>query len=301
METLNEALALKAFYNTSHDPEGRGRRTIQEHKEILQADYQELLAHASTPELKAILDEEFARYQAGYTARKNEWLAASSRCISSFITGPSNFPTSRAEKANRREHNLSTECTDYRAWSKKRILRALHPELAPIKTSDEDAQERLQAKINGLKESQAMMKAANKAIRANFKTGYEGKLAALIEIGLTEDQAHKILKPDCFGCIGFAHYSLSNNNAEIRRLEQRLAYIKKTQATPASEAQGTAARLEDAPQDNRVRLFFPGKPSEELRTDLKRSGFRWTPSLGCWQAFRNPMAMDRARKFAGIA
>jgi hypothetical protein len=50
-------------------------------------------------------------------------------------------------------------------------------------------------------------------------------------------------------------------------------------------------RVEDAPADNRIRLYFPDKPDEVTRSALKARGFRWTPSLGCWQAYRNPSAM----------
>lgn len=31
-----------------------------------------------------------------------------------------------------------------------------------------------------------------------------------------------------------------------------------------------------------VELRFPGKPSEAIRTTLKRNGYRWSPSSQCW-------------------
>jgi len=34
---------------------------------------------------------------------------------------------------------------------------------------------------------------------------------------------------------------------------------------------------------NRVQIFFPEKPDETLRIQLKKNGFRWTPSEGAWQ------------------
>ena len=36
-------------------------------------------------------------------------------------------------------------------------------------------------------------------------------------------------------------------------------------------------------EDNRVQLLFPAKPSEKVRRELKRHGFRWARSAGAWQ------------------
>ena len=31
-----------------------------------------------------------------------------------------------------------------------------------------------------------------------------------------------------------------------------------------------------------TRITFPSKPAAEIRAMLKRAGFRWSPSAGCW-------------------
>ena len=54
-------------------------------------------------------------------------------------------------------------------------------------------------------------------------------------------------------------------------------------------------RLAESPEDNRVRLYFDGKPSEETRSLLKRSGFRWSRSEGAWQRHLNAAGRAAAR------
>ena len=89
-------------------------------------------------------------------------------------------------------------------------------------------------------------------------------------------------------------FELTNLGANIRRMQERIEHLRKVQAIPTSTVQGSVARMEDCPAENRVRLFFPGKPSEEVRRQLKSKGFRWTPSLGCWQAYRNAWSVKAA-------
>jgi hypothetical protein len=46
-------------------------------------------------------------------------------------------------------------------------------------------------------------------------------------------------------------------------------------------------------------MIFPGKPSEEIRTELKRNGFRWSPMAGAWQRMPSTWAWTLAREIAG--
>lgn len=43
-------------------------------------------------------------------------------------------------------------------------------------------------------------------------------------------------------------------------------------------------RVEANKADNRLQVFFDGKPDEAARDELKANGFRWAPSVGAMAA-----------------
>lgn len=162
-----------------------------------------------------------------------------------------------------------------------------------IFSDDPSAAEKLSDKIARLEKQQELMRAANKAIR-------KGDDEALRDLGFDDARITLLKQPDFCGRIGFADYQLTNNSANIRRLKQRLERVSEAQAAPEITLEGANARFEDCPPENRVRLFYPGKPSEEIRSRLKSNGFRWSPTNGAWQAFRNCRTIEIAKKEAGI-
>ena len=131
------------------------------------------------------------------------------------------------------------------------------------------------------------MKAANAVIR-KAKGDKDKAMAGLIEMGLSEQSVAKILTPDYCGRIGFQSFRLSNNNAEIKRLEVRLRKIKTAkETTPEKIETQTGIIIEKCPEENRIRLYFPDKPDETVRGSLKANGFRWSPRLKAWQSYIN--------------
>lgn len=294
------SVASAAHYGTSFVPEKRAQQERDDYAATLTADYEALSKHADTDEKRALLAEEFERYRAGYRQRTMRYLHSRSRLVSWMIAGPSNFPARRMEKRGEVSHKRLTELLDFRERAKAAILKKLHPEWRPIMAGDADAVERLEANIREAERLQEAMKQANAIIRQKPK--YEvtpEKLADMITLGIRESIARKLFERDCCGRIGYADYQLTNNGANIRRMKQRLESISRAQATPDTVQERENARIEDCPSENRVRLFFPGKPNEEIRTKLKGNGFRWTPSLGCWQGYRNYRTMQLAKEIAG--
>ena len=156
-----------------------------------------------------------------------------------------------------------------------------------IYLGDDDAIERLEAKIAELSELQDRMKATNKIIRSKSMSDAD-KVAALCELGYTEPYATKFVANNN----QFPAYALTNNNAKINAAKKQLERAKKLADKEDREYEAGDLTIEECYSENRVRVHFPGKPEEEMRVNLKRHGFRWAPSLGCWQAYISRRTLD---------
>lgn len=293
---IPRSLAVAAFSGTSFSPEKRADSYTREYSDTLAADYEKMRQNAEKGGTLDLLESEFSRYHSGYRARFTAWLHSHSRCLSAMITGPANFPTRRNQKRNDIEHRRLSEAIHYRERAMRAALRNLRPDLRPIMAGDVDAIERLQDELARLEHRQGQMKKINAAHRA-----YQKNPESLLDADLSEQEKDAIrnYKPAySWEPHPFAPFQLTNNGANIRRVQARIEQLTKAKATPAKSFEcAEGLRVEDCPADNRVRLFFPDKPSAEVRGKLKSNGFRWSPSIGAWQAYRNDRAMSVAQGF----
>lgn len=162
-----------------------------------------------------------------------------------------------------------------------------------VSSDDPDAVAKLRAKVEGLERGCERMKRANAMIR---KGATAADLAAFL--GWPETTAAKLLAPDFAGRIGFPDYKLTNDRAELRRLRARIELLERRAiAAPPAPVERDGVRIEET--DNRVRIFFPSKPDETVRSALKSRGFRWSPSVGAWQRHASPGAWFDAKEVVG--
>lgn len=85
-------------------------------------------------------------------------------------------------------------------------------------------------------------------------------------------------------------WALSNNNANIHRVRERIAVLEKEAERAAegpAEIAGEGYTVRENSNIGRVQIVFDGKPSAEIRELLKANGFRWAPSEGAWQRLLN--------------
>lgn len=221
------------------------------------------------------LAERYAKYLAYYYNKKS---SIDMMCPSILISGAGNFPVKKKEKqvaAWDRNHWF------YRAVqaTKERIETILYSK-ETIKSDDEKAIEKLEEKLKDLKEQQELMKASNKALR--LKDVEKGN-DRLRELGYDENHIKMLRSPDFCGRTGYASYKLTNNNAEIHRIEDRIKSIKATKERGTSEQEFETFKAVENTEAMRYQIIFDGKPEADVRTLLKSNGFKWTPSQGVWQ------------------
>ena len=152
---------------------------------------------------------------------------------------------------------------------------------------DPQAAAKLEAKLVKLESAQETMKAVNAYFRKN-KT-LEG-CPSLTPEQITKLQQEMSQSWHLDKSRPYPADMLSNNNAEIRRIRGRIEQVRQHEETNFAGWEFDGGRVEANKADNRLQVFFDGKPDEAARDELKANGFRWAPSVGAWQRQLNKNA-----------
>lgn len=181
-----------------------------------------------------------------------------------------------------RIHNMFGKAFELQNKAERLAQRAAAAELNDaIFKDDPDAMDKIEDKIELLEARRDLMKKANTCARKKDLNG-------LADLGYTESQISELMNPKYGQSPGYPSWELSNLGANIRRYKDRLIEIEQLRQQKYSEEKlPNGVKICIDPEINRIQLYFPGKPVETLRYKLKTYGFRWTPSLGCWQAYIN--------------
>ena len=173
-----------------------------------------------------------------------------------------------------------------------------------ISSDDPDAIKKLREKLEQVENHRTRAKDINAILRAAQRRAAKENvswepiaIAALRDFKVSEAMAKELTTPDFVGRIGV---DLTNVGAEARRLEKRISELEAKKAKPvASPEMHGQIRIEEA--DNRVRIHFPSKPVETIRTLLRSYGFRFSPTESAWQRMASNAAWFHAREIAKAA
>lgn len=274
---INEAAARRANEMISFDDYRDGSATATYQREVEQI-YQlaEKVAERrpDAAEKAEKLADQYAKLLADYY---NTNFRIDQMCPSIMIAGPANFPVRKKEKQNQ-------------AWNRNREkyerCKAIESKLGNllygreiITAGDPEAVEKLKNKLANLEKAQETMKAVN-AFYRKHKT-----LDGCPDLSWEQIEKLKATMKDSWRADPkpFESWTLSNNNAEIRRVKERIKKLEEVKAQPADRKEFDGFSVIEDPEAMRIKLLFEDKPSEKIRNILKKNGFRWSPRANAWQ------------------
>lgn len=307
---LSFDLARQAHSGTSFDPERRGKQHQADYADHLNSVHRSLSEMATTPEQKAIFEQEIASYRDGYKARYTAWLQAKSRIMSPMISGPARFPSRQMGKANATEQKRLQELIDFSKKGQERIRRKLSAARDPVMVAAESAAD--QAKM--IRRSLANIAAIDQGAE-----GFQGLDRRLFASNL----AGRIARMANRGELEAVQAALDQINVDQRSMKRpaftpkhsiwdlvNVAHRARLKATAAEAAPADALKtpefksggMERDYEAERVRIQFnDGKPSDKIRAMLKGAGWRWSPTNTAWQRMNTENSVYSARRILEAA
>lgn len=241
---------------------------------------------ATDPIYHEKIDHLLDTYARKLAENMNHGFEIETRVPSVMIAGPANFPVRKKEKQNAaRDKNMGE-------WQYVQGLleKIRSTGTGGISADNPKAVTELENKLASREALQDFMKSVNTYYRKH------GTLDGCPDLPTDQVEKTKAAMSRDWrqNPQPFASYQLSNNNAEIRRLKQRIADLQKMKETGFKGWEFEGGNVEANQDENRLQIFFDGKPGDDQRAALKGNGFRWAPSIGAWQRQLNHNAIRAA-------
>ena len=238
------------------------------------------------------IDSLLDTYARKLAANMNHSFAIDARVPSILIAGGSNFPVRQKEKQNAARDSNMQEWQYIQGLLDK--IRSTG--MGGIRQDDPQAIPKLEKKLAGLEKAQETMKAVNAYFRKHGTLDGCPHLSPENLEKLKADMVsgwHYEKKP-------FQSWELSNNNAEIHRVRQRIESLTRAKETVYVGWEFDGGHVEANREQSRLQVFFEDKPDADARQQLKEHGFRWAPSAGAWQRLLNGNAYYAADRIPSI-
>ncbi|MCX6217575.1 hypothetical protein [Spirosoma sp.] len=275
-------LAWHAFSNTSFSPDVRAISYITEYSKEITDDLAHFDSIALTPEAQALLPDEKQRYANGFEQRFVSWLSAKSRCASTMITGPANFPVAQQEKRHSSERKRAEEFSEWKA----KAYAAICTKLRKAGVVEVPELDQLDVRLNECLQRQALMKQTNSLYR-QFKADPDSLENAPVSDAL-KASIRNWTPEYAYIKVPFEPYQLNSVNLEIKRIQERIAILS-AKKQRAEEIGTEEIRIEDGWHIvinhiiDRLQIVYDGKPDAATISKLKSNGFKWAPSQQAWQ------------------
>ena len=204
----------------------------------------------------------------------NEYLRVNADFVPITVAGPANYPVDKMNKISNKMDKTLNEIDDkvkkfYKntddmlknAYSKDEIISKYRNGYnEPISSDDPLAKEKLEAKLEYLKEKHNSYKDFNKKARQS-------------------------------GTDQLPPYVLANSNQNIKSIEDRLKTLERMNKIESGGYYFDNGEIKFDKEDMRVKIYFDEKPDEKTRSDLKSHGYKWSPRNMAWQRKLTPDAI----------
>ena len=287
---INEEAARRAKEMNSHFDYKPGSATESYRRSVDEA---AAVAEAQKARVSSMYHEKIDRLLDTY-ARKlaenlNHGYAIAARCPSVLIAGPANFPARKKEKQNQADE------ANMKRWQRiQGILDKIRSTgMGGISSDDSDVLPKLYEKLAGLEQIHAAMKAVNAYYRKH------GTLDGCADMpsDIIEDLKTSMARDRRPNPKPFESYILSNSSASIRDVKVRIANLEALRDTQSLDGWTfLGGEVVMNQEENRVQILFDEKPDEDIRTDMKRAGFHWSPSQRAWQRMLNRNSINAAKQ-----
>ena len=213
-----------------------------------------------------ILNKRKEQFKELVTSTYNHYLETNTNFVPVTVAGPANYPSNKMNKVMDRMDKIMSETNEkiqkfYKntddmlknAYTKDEIIskyRSGYNE--PISSDDPLAKEKLEAKLEYLKEKHNSYKEFNKRARQS-------------------------------GTDQLPPYVLANSNQNIKSVEDRLKTLDKMSKIESGGYYFDNGEVRFDKEDMRVKIFFDSIPNEETRKELKSHAFKWSPKNQAWQ------------------
>lgn len=289
--------AYRAYTGTSFDPEKRAKSAQEEWANAVNEFAEKLESVIKTDEQNTEAKREFSDYVAKSKSKYLTWLGAKSNCISSMITGPSNFPVRRAENANRAEQNRGQEYFDFTEKAEARILKY-------IKGLDKAG---MAAELDKKNEKVIVGYLADIADIVTGKSPYSKTLIVDAFFRKLEKMPREAKQ---YAIDTFKKYQdetgtvLFKTNHRFWRMLDGKAETEVTEQT-VNKTTETIYKVEGVEIVNnfeaeRVQIATIEKPKPEVISYLKHKAFKWSPSGKVWQRQNTNAGVAEALRFGKI-
>jgi len=293
---INEDSARRAKEANSFSDYRQGSATVEyramvdEAKEIAEKQKQIV-----DPMYHDKIDKLLARYSAKLAANFNSRNEIDARVPSIMIAGGSNFPTRKKEKQNAARDRNWKEYEDI----KEILYKIRGVGMGGISADDPNAIDKLKEQLEDAEERQSFMKNANAYWRKHgTMKGYPN---------MPDEEAAKIDEQmkTAYSWIQkngpFGDYKLKNNNANMRRIKNRIAELEKHTQSTFDGWEFEGGKVVVNKEINRLQIFFDEKPNDDLRAELKRNALKWAPSQGAWQRQFTDNALYAIKRIKSIS